>query len=652
MKQIISITLFFLSLTFLSKAQSDLTYKNYNWETNPKVYTPQKNEDSLSYVNVKEKTVIEYTYETSGELIMFVSTHIIIHFNTTKGIEEKNKVYIRTGNIVEMMDLKARTISKDGKVTNLPASAIKKTDNLENQGPFTYFAMEGLEPGCDIEYMYTKKMNPYIYGGYTLQSSHPKNMISYEIISPQNLIFEAKSYNGLPAFVKDTTLPKKNKISVTTANIKAITEEKYSALDASKMKFSYKLAYNYSKSRARLYTFELAGADFYKRYFEVEKADAKMASKILKKANVTDNMSDEEKARKLETFLKSNVYLEKDAKSLAFKDIIENKMANNYDMNRLYINCFKEAGLEVELVITCDRFDDKFDAEFDTWGQFEDIMLYLPKQNVYIAPTNILSRYEFMPPELSNNKGLFIKEVAVGDLKSGTAKVKTIGFADYKKSSHIQDCEVSFKAGSMIPQIKNVTSLTGYSAYYTQPYYYLLNKEQQEKMMSNQVKVEGEESTIISSKIENTLPDEILVKPFVITSQTEANQLLEKAGKKLIFKVGDLIGPQAEMYQEGERITNPEIYYTHAFIRKLKIKIPDGYKLINEADINKEVKYNTSDNPPCQFTVTHQLKGNELIIDVYEDYRVLNYPLADYEKFKKVINASADFNKLSIIFEN
>jgi hypothetical protein len=34
-----------------------------------------------------------------------------------------------------------------------------------------------------------------------------------------------------------------------------------------------------------------------------------------------------------------------------------------------------------------------------------------------------------------------------------------------------------------------------------------------------------------------------------------------------------------------------------------------------------------------------------------EQYRRIIYPLAEYEDFKKVINASADFNKIVLVLE-
>lgn len=632
-------------------AQKTPSYLAYNWEENPKPYEIEKNEDTLNYVNVKENQILEYIYEASGELVMYSTVHVKIHINNSKGIEQKNKVYISTSNIIELMDVKGRTILKNGKVINLPKSSIKKTDNLDNEGPFTYFVFEGVEENCDIEYVYTKKMSPYLYGAFTVQSNHQKKQFNYDFISPINLIFESKSYNGLSNAVKDTTEKEKNKFTITQINIPPAINEKYSAYDASKMCFGFKLAYNTARSKARLYTFDIAASDFYKTYFEVEKSELKSVSKLLKSAKIDDFKNPEEKIRELESYIKSNIFYQSDTKNLKFSEIIEFKIANHLGLTKLYIQCIKSLGLDVELVITTDRFERKFDPDFDNWNQLDEILLYIPEIDVYISPKNIQSRFEYLPPQYSNNKGLFIKEVSVGDIKSGASKIKTIKTLDYNKSYHNQNCIVNFKGESFLPVITNTISFNGYSAFYTQPYIHLMKQNDKDNLFKDLAKVEGPDSKLIEYTVENDKAEDVMRKPLLIKSTTNAQQLIEKAGEKYIFNVGALIGPQSELYQEGKRTTTPEIQYTHFFKRDIIIQIPQNYKAINLETLSKKVVFNGSSNSPCNFISNYEVKNNQIIISVYEDYKLLTYPINEFESYKNVINAAADFNKIKIIFE-
>jgi hypothetical protein len=51
------------------------------------------------------------------------------------------------------------------------------------------------------------------------------------------------------------------------------------------------------------------------------------------------------------------------------------------------------------------------------------------------------------------------------------------------------------------------------------------------------------------------------------------------------------------------------------------------------------------------FVTSYEQKGNIVTIVVREEYRNINYPISQYEQFKKVINAAADFNKVVLILE-
>ena len=59
-------------------------------------------------------------------------------------------------------------------------------------------------------------------------------------------------------------------------------------------------------------------------------------------------------------------------------------------------------------------------------------------------------------------------------------------------------------------------------------------------------------------------------KPLEISATIFATNNIEKAGNKYLFKVGELIGRQAEMYQENERQFDIEIPNPHQYTRNIK----------------------------------------------------------------------------------
>ena len=98
---------------------------------------------------------------------------------------------------------------------------------------------------------------------------------------------------------------------------------------------------------------------------------------------------------------------------------------------------------------------------------------------------------------------------------------------------------------------------------------------------------------IISTNIENkefeACSDN---KPFILQTLVQAPGMIENAGNRILVKVGELIGPQAEMYQEKKRMFPIEIEFPHILARKITMEIPEGYRIRNLDDlkINKIFK--------------------------------------------------------------
>ena len=106
-------------IAIVKLSAQELAYKKYTWEPNPKIHQLTAEEKEGNYISLKEKRIYDYVYETSGDLVVYETVHKIIHLNNEKGIEEMNKIYIPYSKILEEMDLKARTITADGKIIPL-----------------------------------------------------------------------------------------------------------------------------------------------------------------------------------------------------------------------------------------------------------------------------------------------------------------------------------------------------------------------------------------------------------------------------------------------------------------------------------------------------------------------------------------------------
>lgn len=625
-------------------------YKTFTWEKQPTVYKPNEVEKQSELMLVKESTVVETAYDKDGQAVVYETKHRIYHVNSQKGIERINKVYISTNQVNEEIDIKARCITADNKIIPFNTDNVKRVDNLEDKGPYTIFSVDGVDVGCDVEYYFTNKHVFYPYAFYKIQNNLPIKEYNFSVLSPLNLIYETKSYNGLSQFVKDTTDKTKNILRMQQLNLPEVEEEEYASADANKFSFSVQLAYNTDKSSAKFYTWETIAKGYYNSLFVMEKNEQKLVDKLLDKNKIAKLATNEEKILALENLLKLEYNISNDNNDIPFNKSIDDKRLSETNAIRIYIAAFKAFNIPFELVLTSDRIKTKFDGKHPSYSFLNDILFYFPKTNKYTSPTEISSRLDYPNPNNTANEGLFIKEITIGDIGAPSSKIKPIPSNDYLKSFHNLIVKVTINANTLIATLDVVQTLMGYSAYYIQPVYGLLNDEQKKEVNKNYYTIAKPDLTknVVVSNIDKEF---ILVKPFQIAYTQDLPDVIESAGDKFIFKVGELIGVQSELYQDKKRVSDGDIYFTHSLTRILEITIPDNYKITNADEIKIDKKCVIDGKDAAQFLSEYKIEGNKIIITAYEDYRVTKYPLVNFDGFKSVINAAADFNKKTLVFE-
>jgi hypothetical protein len=642
-----------LFIPFFANAQNVAKqYESYDWEKDPHPHILSETETKENDIILKDVKLLEYAYSEKGDLNLYVTVHKIIRLNTDKSIEENNKIYISLREMMEFVDLKARTISKTGKITLLDKNNVKEVENFENSGPFKIFAVEGAELGSEIEYIYTLKKYSSYFGTERLQYTTPRKNVRLDIIFPDNLTFEAKCYNHFPEFIKDSSIIGKIRLSGKADYIPALKEEKYSAYDADRMRVEYKLAYNKSKPGKRLLTWNDAAESYYKSTYEISSKAKSRTHDLVKQMDLA-KMNAEEKIRTIESYVKTKFAISTETKEDFYdvERIIKNKYANATGIVKLYMALFDDAGIDCQLVLTCDRTNKKFDGTFDTWNYLNDYLLYFPQVNNFIAPDQPLMRFGFVPATFTNTDGLFIKKVSIGDYETGVSKIKNIPAPNYTLSYNklYEDIDLEPDFSGIKMHIKQ--TYTGYEAQAYQPIYGFLPDEDKKKLIEALLKILGNESTVSNAKVSNVDEASILVNPFIVEGDLKTSAALEKAGNKYLFKIGTLIGPQAELYQEDERKTDVENQFNHGYYREINFTIPEGYKISNTDALNIDVFDSENSERTMEFKSSFKLEGNKLKVIIDEDYRKIDFPLAKFEAFRKVINASADFNKIVLVLE-
>ncbi len=641
-----------LCIAPLLLAQESPFYKDYSWEKNPKFSV--KASDTTTIVGLKDKIVSEFIYEGENFLEYFLE-HKALWLNSDDRIEEYNKIYLPYSNSSELIISKARVIKPNGEIVELDDSKILTAEDEETQRVYKFFAFEGIEKGSIIEYYYLIKRVPE-YSGKRLifQTYYDKNDVSFDLYSPSNLVFQFKSFNDLPEVSKDTLSEKKLHWTMYAPELSGLEKESQSPYNASRASVIYKLDQNLSNNTKNITSYSKVAQNLYTYYYaKIDKKVQRKLNKFLDAADVKSGMETDKMLRTLESYIKTNIYYSQaDNVGNDLESVLDKKVAGSKGIMTLFISLFNTLDVRHELILTSDRQDLKFDREFEAHTYLNEFLFYFPKTDKYLAPRDFDSRYGFPPAYLTDTYGLHIKEVALGDFKSATAKIEYINPVPAEETIDKMIIDVNFDPKDLtLNSIKLDHSMTGYYALYIQPYVNLIPEENKTKLLEEFAKRLDENAVIKNKKMQNADPALFGIKPLQFKIDFESEAFVEKAGNRYLFKVGDLIGRQIQMYQENERKLPLENEFTRTYDRTINIKIPEGYRVVNAEDININHSLSQDGKKVLVFRSSYEINGEILKITADEFYKINKISKEFFEDYRKVINSAADFNKVTLILE-
>lgn len=643
----------FVLITQVIYSQNEPFYTTYSWDENPSYSIEEEIDEPI--IALKDKVLTEFYFQEDG-LVEYLLEHRILWLNSDEKIESYNKIYLPYSNNSELKVNRARVITKEGEIVELDESKILTAQDEETGKHYKFFAFEGIVKGSFIEYYYVVKRYPRYNGNrITFQTDFKKKNVEFDLYAPNNLIFDFKTYNNTPEIEKDTLSKNKLHWQLKMTNVKSLNKEELSPYNASKKYVIYKLDRNTADNSKDISSYGKVAQNIYSYYYEELNGKTQtLLKKFIKEVTSGKNLDEESLIRKLEFFIKSNVFITEDG-SENLKDldeILNKKVANEAGVLKLYIALFKSLNIKHEIVLTSDRQELKFDKNFEANNFLTDFLIYFNKTKTYLSPNELDSRYGFPPAYLTDNYGLFIKEVKVGDFVSGLGKIKYIQPIKAEKTADRMIIDVAFEKDNISNSlIKLDRSMGGYYAMYFQPYIHLIKDENRDELIEGFAKDINENINITSKEIINDDPELFGIKPIQFILDFNSEAFIEKAGKKYLFKVGELIGKQMQLYQEKERILPMENEFTRSYYRTINIKIPEGYKVANLDDINIKNTFEKEGEELLIFHSYFKLVGGLLTITADEHYRENIIEPKNYEAYRTVINSAADFNKLILVLE-
>lgn len=628
--------------------------KSYNWETEPFNIALTEEELKESSIFLRDINKIIYYFDTkSGNLKQREIRHYTIKVNNIKGIEDNNEVYIPMRNS-ELIEAKARVIKQNGTVVNLNKSNIREAKEVEGMGAYNYFAIEGAEEGSLIEVLYIIENDLSLNGKREfVQSGSKIKQYLFELESPKDLEWGFKSYNGLDSVRLDSTVKSVNRYYLEVKDIIPIESEKYAFDDVNKKFLVYRLESNVTRGVYNITNLlDISNNVFSRLNVPLNKSTDKKFSAIVKGLGLVPGNT-LQNVRKFEDYIKHNFQATEEFQP-GFDDpnyLVENKLGNERAYVSLFIHFLKQQGIKYEVGLTCNRTEKIFDPEFDAFYVLDEYFIYLPEEDAFVAPTYFASRAGVLPPEWTENYGLYIRPVSLGEIVRGAGRIDKIPALPSKVSNDNLFVDLEPNDDFSLVKCKVKKELTGFSGFYIQPYYNLMQPENQKAAVEEMVKMGGNEDKVVSYKVSNVEIDDILSKPMIIEADVESEGLVEKAGNRYIFKIGSVIGKQMEMFQEKPRQQPIQLQFTHEYNKVIKVKIPQGYKVKNPDVLLQNAKQAIDGKEVFGFISTYKLEGNMLIIDIHEYYDFINLPIDYYKTFEDVVNAAANFYETSIQIE-
>jgi hypothetical protein len=354
----------------------------------------------------------------------------------------------------------------------------------------------------------------------------------------------------------------------------------------------------------------------------------------------------------VENYIKTNFYFDENASGQAsdISFILENRIGSKMGMTKLLLNAIKLLGVKTEVVLTSGRNEIAFDADFETYNYLEDYLIFLPENDAFIAPYHAEFRYGMVPSDLTAIDGLFISETIVDKLPIPIHYIEHIPALPAKDNLDKMDVFVSFNEGLTANTVKLKRSFNGYSAAFIKAVYPLIEEERKQELLKSLVKFLAADADISNLGLEKSeFEFQTWTSPLVIDSEFESPSFIEMAGNIILFKAGELIGPQSELYQDTERKTRVQNEFNRLYDRSITINIPEGYQIENLDDLIFDKKVIEKEKEIFYFKSSYTIENGVLKIQVIEGYDEIYYPKEKFEAFREVINAAADWNKIVLV---
>lgn len=649
-----AIFLFFVAASQICLGEG-LFFDDYDWIFEPDFEVVQIDGEPQNAIVLKDLKVVEFFYDEDYDaLLQLYTVHTKVQVNTHEAVELYNTHYMPMSRVLGIEDLRVRVITGKG-VNEIDEIDLKDYEGKDDYASYKYFAIEGVEIGSQIEYIYSLKMLPQLEGSREFfQTNELKLNTEFHIYCEEKMYFNTKSYNGFDDLILDTAIVGKNHYFANIAQIEPLRPELYAPYNNSLMRVEYKLDHIKPADEVKLYTYDQLSSQLneYLRS-DITKKDIKSLNKLSKQLSLA-GLSELDKIRKIENFVKRSLTIT-DQSGDEFEQleiILEKLVADQRGAIKLFVAMFDLSGVDYSYGLTSDRTKVSMDPDFESYSFLENYVFYFPGIDKYMAPTEAFYRVGYIPFNWCNNYGLFIKAVKLEEATASIGELRFIEPLDYQVSEDKLDITIRVEGDFEGLNLDIMRTLTGYNATFIQPIFELVPEAETKLVVNELLNLSGKDVVLNDFQLLNSSLDSFYLKPLIIHgSASTRSSFYNKAGNKYLLKIGEVIGEQVEMYQDAERKLPVENEFNRNYERKIQFHIPEGFVVRNLDVLRTEIFHEENGERSMAFISDYEVEDDLVKVFVQEYYKKLDFPVENFDQFRKIINAAADFNKKVLIFE-
>ena len=635
-----------LLLSVFSLLYSDLhtqNFKNIQWKE----------------IDKNEKIEIE-----EFKLYGYFSNYYVEYFKTDEGIKKFNSHHFKTKvsesntdfskeivienyNSSKIIDLRMRIYRGDTILKFNSEQISKKIDSQKTDNDYLYYKIDEISPGDIIEVIYTLEKYMDFEGFQYIQQSYPIKSSYFTLIHND---FEpiTKVYNSEKYLEKDTLINNYKSKYIQFSDLDKTKYEQYSKPIANKVRVAYQLFPNKNQI--------ITNSEFWNNIVKnlgdylMPKGKNLLISKIcdsIKNQKVLDNKNlDFHYSVNVDNYIKDNITINNSnsANLQSIDSILKFKEATDYSIIKLYTNMLSELDVDYEIVLSSNKYYQNFDRYFFSQNQLRIFLIFLPKLNKYIVPEGKQHTVSEAPTYLLGNDAIFIDQ----NLNFYFSQI-ILSNSDFSSINKIIDIKINSRSRST--KIKETREYYGYWSKINREYINIVGSENDE-LIKEILTITGlKNKKIINYKANNfelrKFNDNI---PLKIISVLETDELITRnEDNSLNFKIGKVIGVQSDLFDEKTRQNPIEIEFPNSYTYSINLKIPKGYKILDEYKLNYEKKYIGNDGSITALFKSSSIRNKNILeIKISEYYNKLTYNKLRYNEFRDVINSAASFYETSI----